>query len=225
MFTDKLFTDLGMSEAGWTDGEENRCTFIMPQTKDASFLPVLSRTHTQTTHTRNLLSNNWAFDHKQKSHYLLPEHISNAMNLDHKQNLRYFCDEFLQESSLNCQDNSLKKHWKNMSLLCIKCAPCSIYVFSYCKIKIYTFTVSFVHSFACMFSLDIPVKVVGILPQRNERGMLLKMAYALFERLSVYRYGRIELNLFISEREYKVKHLIRIIAFRRRIQLFTCCFF
>lgn len=112
-----------------------------------------------------------------------------------------------------------------MSLLCIKCAPCSIYVFSYCKIKIYTFTVSFVHSFACMFSLDIPVKVVGILPQRNERGMLLKMAYALFERLSVYRYGRIELNLFISEREYKVKHLIRIIAFRRRIQLFTCCFF
>ncbi|KAM4593830.1 dimethyladenosine transferase 2, mitochondrial [Odontesthes bonariensis] len=50
---------------------------------------------------------------------------------------------------------------------------------------------------------DILVKVVGILPQRNERGMLLKMAYALFERLSVYRYGRIELNLFISEREYK----------------------
>ncbi|XP_015257277.1 PREDICTED: dimethyladenosine transferase 2, mitochondrial [Cyprinodon variegatus] len=50
---------------------------------------------------------------------------------------------------------------------------------------------------------DIPVKVVGILPQRNERGMLLKMVYALFERLSVYRYGRIELNLFISEREYK----------------------
>lgn len=49
---------------------------------------------------------------------------------------------------------------------------------------------------------DIPVKVVGILPQRNERGTLLKMVYALFERLSVYRYGRIELNLFISEKEY-----------------------
>uniref|UniRef100_A0A3Q4FXB1 rRNA adenine N(6)-methyltransferase n=1 Tax=Neolamprologus brichardi TaxID=32507 RepID=A0A3Q4FXB1_NEOBR len=49
---------------------------------------------------------------------------------------------------------------------------------------------------------DIPVKVVGILPHRNERGMLLKMVYALFERLSVYRYGRIELNLFISEKEY-----------------------
>ncbi|KAM9764907.1 dimethyladenosine transferase 2, mitochondrial [Menidia menidia] len=50
---------------------------------------------------------------------------------------------------------------------------------------------------------DVLVKVVGILPQRNERGMLLKMAYALFERLSVYRYGRVELNFFISEREYK----------------------
>ncbi|XP_075966203.1 dimethyladenosine transferase 2, mitochondrial [Anarhichas minor] len=49
---------------------------------------------------------------------------------------------------------------------------------------------------------DIPVRVVGILPLRNERGMLLKMVYALFERLSVYRYGRIELNLFISEKEY-----------------------
>lgn len=57
----------------------------------------------------------------------------------------------------------------------------------------------------CVF-VDIPVKVVGILPLRNERGMLLKMVYALFERLSVYRYGRIELNLFISEKEYLVKN-------------------
>lgn len=49
---------------------------------------------------------------------------------------------------------------------------------------------------------DIPVKVVGILPLRNERGRLLKMVYALYQRLSVYRYGRIELNFFMSEKEY-----------------------
>ncbi|XP_077419637.1 dimethyladenosine transferase 2, mitochondrial [Vanacampus margaritifer] len=49
---------------------------------------------------------------------------------------------------------------------------------------------------------DFPVKVVAIMPQHNERATLLKLAYALFERLSIYRYGRIELNLFMSEREY-----------------------
>lgn len=50
---------------------------------------------------------------------------------------------------------------------------------------------------------DVPVKVVGILPQQNERALLFKMVYALFEQLSIYRFGRIELNLFMSEREYK----------------------
>lgn len=49
---------------------------------------------------------------------------------------------------------------------------------------------------------DIPIKVVGFLPQNKERSWLLKMVYALFERLSIYRYGRIELNLFMSEKEY-----------------------
>lgn len=49
---------------------------------------------------------------------------------------------------------------------------------------------------------DVPVKVLGILPLRNERGLLLKMVYALFQRLSMYRYGRIELNFFMSEKEY-----------------------
>lgn len=50
---------------------------------------------------------------------------------------------------------------------------------------------------------DIPVKVVGVLPSRNERSKLLKLVYALLERLSIYRYGRVELNLFLSETEYR----------------------
>ncbi|XP_010877371.3 dimethyladenosine transferase 2, mitochondrial [Esox lucius] len=49
---------------------------------------------------------------------------------------------------------------------------------------------------------EVPVKVLGILPQSSERSRLWKMLYSLFERISIYRYGRIELNLFISENEY-----------------------
>ncbi|XP_069786963.1 dimethyladenosine transferase 2, mitochondrial [Narcine bancroftii] len=52
------------------------------------------------------------------------------------------------------------------------------------------------------WTADIPVKVVGIIPQRNERNMLWKLIYALFERISIFQYGRIEINLFISEKEY-----------------------
>lgn len=48
------------------------------------------------------------------------------------------------------------------------------------------------------------MKVVSILPQHKERNMLLKMVYVLLERMSVFRYGRIELNFFISEQEYLV---------------------
>lgn len=40
--------------------------------------------------------------------------------------------------------------------------------------------------------------------QRNERNMLWKLVYAIFERLSVFRYGRVELIMFMSEKEYTV---------------------
>ncbi|KAG2467720.1 TFB2M transferase, partial [Polypterus senegalus] len=49
---------------------------------------------------------------------------------------------------------------------------------------------------------DIPIKVVGIFSQRNERNMLWRLIYALFECLSIFRYGRVEMNVFISENEY-----------------------
>ncbi|XP_067901516.1 dimethyladenosine transferase 2, mitochondrial isoform X1 [Heterodontus francisci] len=52
------------------------------------------------------------------------------------------------------------------------------------------------------WTADIPIKVVGIFPQKNERNMLWKLIYALFERISVFQHGRIEMNMFMSEKEY-----------------------
>ncbi|XP_069708524.1 dimethyladenosine transferase 2, mitochondrial [Phaenicophaeus curvirostris] len=51
---------------------------------------------------------------------------------------------------------------------------------------------------------DVPVKVFGILPQRKERNALWRLLFALYECSSIYKYGRVELNVFISEKEYKV---------------------
>lgn len=51
---------------------------------------------------------------------------------------------------------------------------------------------------------DVPVKVFGILPQRKERNMLWRLLFVLYECNSIYKYGRVELNLFMSEKEYKV---------------------
>ncbi|KAM6323870.1 dimethyladenosine transferase 2, mitochondrial [Aegotheles albertisi] len=51
---------------------------------------------------------------------------------------------------------------------------------------------------------DVPVKVFGILPQKKERNTLWRLLFALYECSSIYRYGRIELNIFISEKEYQV---------------------
>nr|XP_020136926.1 dimethyladenosine transferase 2, mitochondrial isoform X2 [Microcebus murinus] len=53
------------------------------------------------------------------------------------------------------------------------------------------------------WSADIPLKVIGVFPMKNERRTLWKFLYDLYACTSVYRYGRIELNLFISEKEYQ----------------------
>ncbi|KFQ17550.1 hypothetical protein N331_01036, partial [Merops nubicus] len=51
---------------------------------------------------------------------------------------------------------------------------------------------------------DVPVKVFGILPQKKERNILWRLLFALYDCSSIFRYGRVELNVFISEKEYKV---------------------
>ncbi|NWV33709.1 TFB2M transferase, partial [Grantiella picta] len=51
---------------------------------------------------------------------------------------------------------------------------------------------------------DVPVKIFGIVPQQSERKRLWRLLFSLYECSSIYRYGRVELNLFISEKEYTV---------------------
>ncbi|XP_020770925.1 dimethyladenosine transferase 2, mitochondrial isoform X2 [Odocoileus virginianus] len=46
-----------------------------------------------------------------------------------------------------------------------------------------------------------PLKVVGILPVKTERNTLWKILHDLYSCSSVYKFGRAELNLFISEKE------------------------
>lgn len=62
---------------------------------------------------------------------------------------------------------------------------------------------------SCFFCLsisetDVPVKIVGIFSHRNEKSILWKLIYNLFERRSIFRYGRVELIMFISKNEYMV---------------------
>ncbi|NWU42210.1 TFB2M transferase, partial [Hylia prasina] len=51
---------------------------------------------------------------------------------------------------------------------------------------------------------DVPLKVFGIVPQQLERNRLWRLLFAMYECSSIYRYGRVELNLFISEKEYTI---------------------
>ncbi|XP_006897819.1 PREDICTED: dimethyladenosine transferase 2, mitochondrial [Elephantulus edwardii] len=53
------------------------------------------------------------------------------------------------------------------------------------------------------WSAGIPLKVFGIFPMKNEKKALWKLIYSLYSCTSIYRYGRVELNMFISEKEYQ----------------------
>ncbi|XP_040206995.1 dimethyladenosine transferase 2, mitochondrial [Rana temporaria] len=49
----------------------------------------------------------------------------------------------------------------------------------------------------------IPIKIFGILKKEKERYLLWRYIYDIYERLSIFRFGRIELNFFMTEELYK----------------------
>ncbi|XP_022103189.1 dimethyladenosine transferase 2, mitochondrial-like [Acanthaster planci] len=57
---------------------------------------------------------------------------------------------------------------------------------------------------AVPWEADIPIKVIGSLPHRNERTQAYLIASQLLERLSSFKYGRVQFNVFMSEGCYKV---------------------
>uniref|UniRef100_A0A673SUD5 rRNA adenine N(6)-methyltransferase n=1 Tax=Suricata suricatta TaxID=37032 RepID=A0A673SUD5_SURSU len=56
---------------------------------------------------------------------------------------------------------------------------------------------------ALPWSEDNPLKVVGIFPAKNEKKILWKLLYDLYSSTSIYSYGRVQLNMFIAEKEYE----------------------
>ncbi|XP_010640933.1 dimethyladenosine transferase 2, mitochondrial isoform X2 [Fukomys damarensis] len=53
------------------------------------------------------------------------------------------------------------------------------------------------------WSEDIPFKVIGTFPPNNERKALWKLLHDLYVCSSIYKYGRVELCMFISEKQYE----------------------
>lgn len=51
------------------------------------------------------------------------------------------------------------------------------------------------------WSKGIPLKVVGIFPTKNEKKMIWKVLHDIYSCSSIYRYGRVQLNLFFNELE------------------------
>ncbi|XP_028721322.1 dimethyladenosine transferase 2, mitochondrial [Peromyscus leucopus] len=68
---------------------------------------------------------------------------------------------------------------------------------------------------ALPWSAGVPVKIFGILPNKEERRILWKILFDLYSCESIYRYGRVELNLFVTE-----KHFQRLIATPKRPDLY-----
>lgn len=60
------------------------------------------------------------------------------------------------------------------------------------------------HVFLLVSLTGIPLKVVGIFPTKNERKTLWKLLHDIYSCTSIYKYGRVELNLFITEKECQV---------------------
>lgn len=56
---------------------------------------------------------------------------------------------------------------------------------------------------AVPWSGGVPLSVFGILPVRNERKALWKLIFDLYSYTSIYSYGRVQLYLYVSEKEYK----------------------
>ncbi|NXG25918.1 TFB2M transferase, partial [Grallaria varia] len=57
---------------------------------------------------------------------------------------------------------------------------------------------------AVPWKADVPLRIFGIMPDTLERNRLWRLLFGLYECNSIYKYGRVELNLFVSEKEYKV---------------------
>ncbi|XP_075059649.1 dimethyladenosine transferase 2, mitochondrial isoform X2 [Mixophyes fleayi] len=53
------------------------------------------------------------------------------------------------------------------------------------------------------WAADIPIKVFVMLKHKKEGNLLWRQIYPLYQQLSIYRYGRIELNVFMSENQYQ----------------------
>ncbi|XP_060048090.1 dimethyladenosine transferase 2, mitochondrial [Erinaceus europaeus] len=54
------------------------------------------------------------------------------------------------------------------------------------------------------WTADVPMKVIGLLPVKNEKKVLWKLLHDIYSCTSIFQYGRVELNLFIGEQEYQI---------------------